>query len=52
MHMSTFLRSGPRGPQLLPCLKYYNALKWKSRFTYGLNAAKNTAYINFGLNHF
>ncbi len=27
------------------CLKYYNVLKLESRFTLGLNAAKNIAYI-------
>ncbi len=31
--------------QRLPCLKYYNVLKWGSRFTLGLDAAKITNYI-------
>ncbi len=36
-------RSGASGIQRLSCLKYYNTLKWASRFTLGLNAAaKNT----------
>ncbi len=35
--MSVSSWSGARGLQTLPCLKYYN----KSRFTLGLNAAKN-----------
>ncbi len=26
-------------------LKYYNALEWESRFTLGLNGAKNIDYI-------
>ncbi len=29
----------------VPCLKYYNTLKWESRFTLGPNAAKNIDYI-------
>ncbi len=29
----------------VPCLKYYNTLEWESRFTLGLNAAKNVDYI-------
>ncbi len=37
--------SGAQELQRLTCLKYYNVLKWESRFTLGLNAAKNTDYI-------
>ncbi len=49
--MSISPRSGgARWPQRLPHFKY-NALKWTNRFTRGLNAAKNTDYINFSLNH-
>ncbi len=33
------------GLQRLPCFKYYNALKWETRFTLGLEAAKITDYI-------
>ncbi len=33
------------GLQRLPYLKYYNVLKWESKFTFGLNTAKNTHYI-------
>ncbi len=29
----------------VPFLKYYNLLEWKSRFTLGLNTAKNIDYI-------
>ncbi len=29
----------------LPFLKYYNALEWGSKFTIGLNTAKNIDYI-------
>ncbi len=43
--MSIFHRSGVRGLQRLPTLKYYNVLKQESRFTVGLNAAKNRHYI-------
>ncbi len=35
----------PPPPLRLTCLKYYNEMKWESRFTLGLNAAKNTDYI-------
>ncbi len=38
-------RSGAKEHQRLPCLKYCNILKWKSRFSLGLNTAKFTAYI-------
>ncbi len=31
---------------------YYNVLKGESRFTFGLNAAKDTDCINFCLKHF
>ncbi len=37
--------SGARGLQRLIFLKYYNTLKWESRFTLGLNTAKNMHYI-------
>ncbi len=50
--MSLSPASGARGLQKLPWLKYYNVLKWKSRFTLVLNGAKNTDYINFCLKHF
>ncbi len=38
-------RSGAMGLQRLPCSKYYNVLKWESRFTLGHNAAKNMDYM-------
>ncbi len=34
-----------QGAPKIACLKYYNVLEWESRFTLGLNAAKNTDYI-------
>ncbi len=36
-------RIGARGLQTLPFFKY-NVLKWETRFTLGLNAAKSTDY--------
>ncbi len=45
MHISISLRSRARWLQILPFLKYFNVLEWESRFTLGLNAAKNTDYI-------
>ncbi len=44
-YMSIYPRSGTRELQRFICLKYYNALKWLSTFTVGLNAAENTDYI-------
>ncbi len=43
--MFIFPKSGARGPQTLTCLKYYNILKWESKFTLGLKTAKNINYI-------
>ncbi len=43
--MSIFPMSRGKGLQRLPCLKYYNVLKWESRFTLGLDAAKIIGYI-------
>ncbi len=40
-----YLRSGARGLQKLPFLKYYNVLEWKNRFNLGLYTAKITDYI-------
>ncbi len=38
--------SGTVELQRLQCLKYYyNVLKWESKFSLGLNAAKITDYI-------
>ncbi len=45
VHTSISPRSVARGLQRLPFLRYYNVLKWGSRFTLGLNAAKITDYI-------
>ncbi len=45
MHISISPGSGAWDLQRLPFLKYYNVLEWESRFTFGLNAAKNTDYI-------
>ncbi len=42
--MSISLMSGTREFQRLPCLKYYNVLKWESRTTVRLNAAKINDY--------
>ncbi len=38
-------RSGARGLQRFPYLKNYEIQKQESRFTLGLNAAKNTHYF-------
>ncbi len=43
--ISIFPRSGARGLERLPSLKYYNVLKWESRFTLGLNDAESAHYI-------
>ncbi len=43
--MSTSPKSGARGLQRLPSMKYYSAQKWESRLTPGLDAAKNTYYM-------
>ncbi len=43
--MSICPRSGAREIQILPRFKYYNVLKWESRFILGLNADKITNYI-------
>ncbi len=43
--MSISPSSGARGLERLICLKYYTVQKWESRFTFRLNAAKNTHYI-------
>ncbi len=44
VHMSVFSKSGARGLQRLPCLKYY-IRKQESRFTLELNTARNIRYI-------
>ncbi len=41
-HICISPRSGARDSKNFPVFKYYNALKLESRFTSGLNAAKNT----------
>ncbi len=45
MHISVYPWNGGRGLQRLPLLTYYNILKWESRLTFGLNAAKHSDYI-------
>ncbi len=45
VHMSTFPRSGVRELQKLLSSKYYYVLKWESRFTLKLDAAKNMHYV-------
>ncbi len=40
VHMSISLRSGARGLRRLICLVYYIVLKWKSRFSLGLDAPR------------
>ncbi len=40
--MSISPKSGGKGLQRLPCFNYYNVLKWESRFTLRLDAAKIT----------
>ncbi len=42
-HFSIFARSGVRGLQTLPFLKYYDVLKWKSRSS-RMDTTKNTNY--------
>ncbi len=44
MRMSISPRSGARGLERLPCLKY-NALKQENRLTLELKTAKNTDYM-------
>ncbi len=44
-HMSISHRSGDRGLERYASLKYFNVEKQKSRFTLGLDAAKNTNHI-------
>ncbi len=43
--MSISPKSIARGVQRLICMKYYNVLKWESRFTFEFNTAKNTNNI-------
>ncbi len=44
--MSISRRSGVKGAPKIDMFEvYYNVLKWKCRFTLGLNAAKNTEFI-------
>ncbi len=43
--MSIFHRSGGKGFQKLPSLKYYNVQKWESRFTFEHDVAKSTHHI-------
>ncbi len=43
--MSISPRSGAMGLEKLICFKYYIVLKWKNRFTLGLNVANNKHYI-------
>ncbi len=38
-------RSGAKGFERLPFLKYYDVMEWESRFTLGLNPGKNADYI-------
>ncbi len=47
MRISIYIRNEARGLQRFAFLKYYNAQEWEStsRFTLGLNAAKNIGYI-------
>ncbi len=44
-HVPILLMSGANGLQRLPCLKHYNVLQWKSKFTLGFSAAESTDYI-------
>ncbi len=44
------IQSGARKLERLPCLKYYNVMKQKSRFTLGPNPAKNTDYMKKDFN--
>ncbi len=43
--MSISPQSGAWGLKRYGSLKYYNVEKWKSRFTWGFDAAKNTYRI-------
>ncbi len=43
--MFIFPRNGLKGFKDALRLKYYNTLEWESRFTLGLNTAKNVDYI-------
>ncbi len=43
--MSISFRSEASWLQRLICFKYFIVLKWESRFTLGLHAAKITDYI-------
>ncbi len=43
--MSISYTSGVTGLQILLSFKYYSVQEWESRFTLGLDAAKNTHYI-------
>ncbi len=43
--MSVTHQSEARGLERLMWLKYYNVQKWQITFTLGLNAAKNTTYM-------
>ncbi len=45
VHMSISPKRGVKDLQRLISFKCYKVLKWESRFTLGLNAAKNTDYI-------
>ncbi len=45
MHMFISIRSGAWGLERLTCFKYHIVLKWESRFTLRLNAAKITDCI-------
>ncbi len=45
VHMSISLQSGAMGLQRLIYFNYFNVLKWKSRFSLELNAAKNMDYM-------
>ncbi len=42
--MSISSKSGARAPRIA-MFEIYNGLKWESRFTLGLNAAKNMDYM-------
>ncbi len=46
--MCTSFQSGAKGLQRLICFKYYIVLKWKSKFSLELNAAKNSQYMRKG----
>ncbi len=43
--MSISPKSGARGLERLPYLKYYDVLKWENRLTLGINTAKSTDYM-------